>query len=74
MDLAGPAPPLPGRRADRRHVVKDRLKHGGVAGVGGGHRSGQRQPTAVADQVKLASRLATIDWICAHVVLSLIHI
>jgi hypothetical protein len=54
MDLAGPAPPLPCRIANRRHVVQDRLEHGGGAGVGGGHRSGQRQPTPVADQAKQA--------------------
>jgi hypothetical protein len=36
--------------------------------VGGGYRRGQGQPAAVADQVELAPRLATIDRICAHVV------
>jgi hypothetical protein len=40
----------------------------GVGNVGGGDRRGKRQPTAVADQVQLAPRLAAIDGICAHMV------
>jgi hypothetical protein len=68
MELGGPSAPPPRRGPHRRHVIHDRLEHRGVVDIGGGHRCGQRQPTAVADQVELASRLATIDWICAHVV------
>jgi hypothetical protein len=60
--------PLPRWRADRRDVIHDRLEHGGVVDVGGSDHGGQRKPTAVADQVDLASRLATIDRICAHMV------
>src|SRR5215216_3957838 len=45
-----------------------RSSKGGVGHVGGGHHRGQRQPTTVADQVEPAPRLATIDWICAHLV------
>ena len=68
VDRARPGASPPGRRTDRRNVIQDRLERAGVVDVGGGHRGGQRQPATVADQVELASRLATIDWICAHVV------
>jgi hypothetical protein len=68
VDRAGSSAPLPRRRADRRNVLHDRLEHGGVIDVGGSDHGGQRQPTAVADQMELGSRLATIDRICAHVV------
>ena len=68
VDLAGSGTAPSRRGADRWHVVHDRLEHGGVVDVGGRHHRGKRHPTAVADQVELGSRLATIDWICAHVV------
>ena len=68
VDLGGPAAPPPSWRTDRRDVLHDHLEHGGVVDVGGGHHRGQRQPAIVADQVELASRLATIDGICAHLV------
>jgi hypothetical protein len=68
VDLARSLAPLSRRRPDRRNVIQDGCEHDGVAGVGGGHRRRQRQPTAVADQVELGPRLATIDGICAHVV------
>jgi hypothetical protein len=68
VDLGRSSAPPPNSRADRRNVLHDRLEHGGVARVGGGDGRGQRQPAAVADQVKLAPGLATIDRICAHMV------
>jgi hypothetical protein len=68
MDLGGSDAPPPRRPADWRDVIQDGLKHRGVVDVGGGDRGGQRQPAAVADQVELAPRLATIDGICAHMV------
>jgi hypothetical protein len=61
VDLARSLAPPSRRRADRRNVIQDGCEHGGVAGVGGGRRRRQRQPTAVADQVELGSRLAAID-------------
>src|SRR5215207_10192689 len=63
---AGASPPS--RRPDRRNVGHDGLEHGGAVEVGRGHHDAQRHPAIVADQVELASRLATIDGICAHVV------
>jgi hypothetical protein len=68
MHLGRSGPPPPRRRPDRRDVGHDRLEHGRVVDVGGGHHHGQREPAGIADQVELASRLATVDWICAHVV------
>jgi hypothetical protein len=68
VDRARPGAPPPSRRTDRRNVIQDRLERAGVVDVGGGHRGGQRQPATVADQVELASRLAAVDWICAHLV------
>jgi len=68
VDLDGSGAPPPSLRTDRRNVLHDRLEHGGVVDVGGGHHRGQRQPATVADQMELASRLATIDRICAHMV------
>src|SRR5512132_1420893 len=68
VKLDGPGAPPPRRGPHRRHVLQDRLEHGGVVDVGGGDRGGQREPSCVADQVELAPRPATIDWICAHVV------
>jgi hypothetical protein len=68
VDLARSSAPLSRWRANRRDIVEDRVEHGGVVDVGGGHHRSQRQPATIAHQVKLASRLATIDWICAHVV------
>jgi hypothetical protein len=68
VDLGRSSAPPPRRRTDRRHIVQDGCEHGGVSGVGRGDRRGQWQPVAVADQVQLASRLATIDGICGHVV------
>src|SRR6266545_2991291 len=49
VDRARPGASPPGRRTDRRNVIQDRLERAGVAGVGGGHRGGQRQPAAAAD-------------------------
>jgi hypothetical protein len=63
VDRAGSGPPPPSRRTDRRDVGHDRLEHGGVVEIGRGHHRGQQQPAAIAAQVELASRLATIDWI-----------
>jgi hypothetical protein len=68
VDRVRPGAALTRGRADRRDIVDDRRKHGGVGDVGGGHHRGKRQPAPVADQVQLAPRLATIDWICANVV------
>ena len=67
-ELAGPGTPLACGSPDRRDVVHDGLEHGGVVDVGRGHHRRQGQPAAVADQLQLGPRLATIDWICAHVV------
>jgi hypothetical protein len=68
MDFGGSSAPPPRWRAHRRDGVDNGLQHGHVNDVGGGHRGGQRQPVAVADQVELAPRLATIDRICANLV------
>src|SRR5215218_6191187 len=68
VDRARPGASPPSRRTDRRNVIQDRLERVGVVDVGGGHRGRQRQPATVADQLEPASRLATIDWICAHLV------
>jgi hypothetical protein len=68
MDLGRSAAPATRRAPHRRDIVEQRLEHRGVVDVGGGDHGGQRQPTTVADQVQLGSRLATIDGICAHVV------
>jgi hypothetical protein len=68
VDRTRAGPPPPSRRPDRRDVVHDRLEHDGVVDVGRGHHNTQRHPAIVTDQMELASRLATIDGICAHVV------
>jgi hypothetical protein len=68
VELAGPGAPPACRRSDRRHVVHDGLEHDGVVDVGRGHHCSQGQSTAVADQLQLGPRLATIDGICAHMV------
>jgi hypothetical protein len=63
VDLVGSLAPPPRWRADRRNILQGGREHGGVGHVGGGDHRGQRQPTAIADQVKLGPRLATIDGI-----------
>ncbi len=68
VDAGWPDPSPPRWRADRRNVANDRRQHRGVSHVGGGDHHSQRQPTAVADQMQFAPRLAAIDRICAHVV------
>jgi hypothetical protein len=68
VDRSRPGATPTRRGADRRQIVYDRLEHGRVGDDSGSDRGGKRQPTAVADQVQLAPRLATIDRICANVV------
>jgi hypothetical protein len=66
VDRAGPGAAPSRGRADRRQVVHNRLEHGGVVDVGGGHHRGKRQPGTVADQVELGPGLAPVDRVCAH--------
>jgi hypothetical protein len=61
IDLARPASPPSRQRAHRGHVLQQRREQQGVVDVGGGYHGGQRQPAAVADQVKLGPWLAAID-------------
>jgi hypothetical protein len=68
VDLARSSAPLPRWRANRQDIVKDRFEHRGVIDVGGSDHDGKWLPATVAHHVELASRLATIDGICAHVV------
>jgi hypothetical protein len=65
---AGAAAP-PARRAQhRRDVVQHCLQHGAVVDIGGGHHDREGQAAPIADQVQLRSRLAAIDWSCAHMI------
>ena len=68
VDRAWPGAPMARRRTDRWNVIQDRLERGGVVDVGGGHRGGQGQPAAVADELELGPGLAPIDGICAYLV------
>jgi hypothetical protein len=68
VEASGSSALPPRRRAHRWNVVHHGRQHGHVSDVGGGDHRGQWQPTAVADQVELAPRLATIHGICAHLV------
>jgi hypothetical protein len=53
VDRRWPGAPPSRRRADRWHVIQNRCQQGGIGNVGGGDGRGQRQPTALTDQVEL---------------------